>query len=342
MHPPKPAEAAVMATTDTEPADNTLTEQEKEAGWELLFDGTSTEHWRGAHQEKLSQAGLDGRRRDADCAGFRRGRVAEWRRHRDHNEYSDFEFQVDFKLTEGANSGIKYFVTEAYNSNKSAIGLEYQLLDDARHPDAKLGNNGGGTRTLASLYDLKAADANKPANPIGEWNTARLVVKGNQVTHYLNGEKVLEYERGSDEYHQLVQGSKYKDWDNFGWPTAVTSCSRTTATGCTSKISSCAIFRPPKLIAPLAQVYENSAIIRQHKEQILQRWMDRVKQEVPEAKTHDYVALRDDIPDLLDNLVESIERDDQRIVGITTSSTANCGRPLRTICYPTSSESTGY
>ncbi|MGB3781008.1 MAG: DUF1080 domain-containing protein [Tunicatimonas sp.] len=210
------AEAPVVTTADTAPADNTLTDQEKAEGWELLFDGTSTDHWRGAHKENFPEGGWtveDGMLvvESSDGAESQNGGDIVT-----NDEYSNFVFQTDFKLTEGANSGIKYFVTEAYNSDKSAIGLEYQLLDDERHPDAKLGNNGGGTRTLASLYDLKGAPTDKPAKPIGEWNTARLEVNGKQVTHYLNGTKVLEYERGSDAYHQLVQGSKYKDWDNFG------------------------------------------------------------------------------------------------------------------------------
>lgn len=213
--PTEAAEAAVLTTTQ-EPADNTLTEQERADGWRLLFDGTSTEHWRGAHRETFPEQGwriANGMLivQASDGAESQNGGDIVTR-----EEFSDFEFQTDFKLTEGANSGIKYFVTEAYNPEGSAIGLEYQLLDDARHPDAKLGNNGGGTRTLASLYDLQGAPTDKPARPIGEWNTARVVVRGNQVTHYLNGEKVLEYDRGSDEYDQRVQGSKYKDWENFG------------------------------------------------------------------------------------------------------------------------------
>lgn len=215
--PSESAEAAVVVTTDeADPADNTLTEQEKQDGWELLFDGQSTEHWRGAHQSSFPAKGWTIEEgmlivQSSDGAESQNGGDIVT-----HEEYSDFEFQVDFKLTEGANSGIKYFVTEGYDSKKSAIGLEYQLLDDARHPDAKLGNNGGGTRTLASLYDLKAAPDNKPVHPIGEWNTARVVVQDNRVTHYLNGEKVLEYDRGSNEYKQLVQASKYQKWEDFG------------------------------------------------------------------------------------------------------------------------------
>ena len=214
--PDETTETAAVVTADEAPADNTPHGSGETRWLGTPVDGTSTDHWRGAHQEGFPEQGWkveDGMLtvQASDGAESQNGGDIVTK-----DEYSDFEFQVDFKLTEGANSGIKYFVTEAYNSSKSAIGIEYQLLDDARHPDAKLGNNGGDTRTLASLYDLKAAPDNKPFNPVGEWNTARVVVQGQQVAHYLNGEKVLEYERGSDEFKQLVQASKYQDWDNFG------------------------------------------------------------------------------------------------------------------------------
>jgi len=208
-----PAEVAVVAE---ETGDNTLTDQEQQDGWTLLFDGQSTNNWRGVHKDAFPEQGWkieDGQLAvlSSDGAESQNGGDIVTK-----NEYDNFEFQVDFKLTEGANSGIKYFVTEGYNSGASAIGLEYQLLDDEKHPDAKKGNNGGGTRTLASLYDLKGAPDSKPFKGIGEWNTARIVVQDTKVEHYLNGEKVLEYERGSDEYNTLVENSKYVKWDNFG------------------------------------------------------------------------------------------------------------------------------
>ncbi len=130
--------------------------------------------------------------------------------------YSDFELKLDFKITEGANSGIKYYVnTELNKGEGSSIGLEFQILDDERHPDAKLGNHEG-SRTIGSLYDLIQADTNKVVHPIGEWNQARIVSKNNHVEHWLNGRKVLEYERKSPEYLQLVKESKYVKWPNFG------------------------------------------------------------------------------------------------------------------------------
>ncbi len=114
-----------------------------------------------------------------------------------------------------ANSGIKYFVDADLNKGEgSAIGLEYQILDDERHPDAKLGNHEG-SRTLASLYDLIKAK-NKRPNPIGEWNHARIISKGNQVEHWLNGRLVLKYTRNTPKFQQLVDESKYKVWPGFG------------------------------------------------------------------------------------------------------------------------------
>jgi hypothetical protein len=131
-------------------------------------------------------------------------------------EYSAFDLSFDFKFTPGANSGVKYFVTLSENNAGSAIGLEYQILDDTLHPDAKLGRDGN--RTLASLYDLIKADKTKRfIHQPGQWNTGRVVVSpNNHVVHYLNGVKVLEYDRGSQAFRDLVALSKYKVWKNFG------------------------------------------------------------------------------------------------------------------------------
>ncbi len=195
---------------------NQLTHTESEDGWQLLWDGETTDGWRGAKLEAFPDRGWEiqdgvltvlSSGGEESAAG---GDIVTV------EEYGDFEFKTDFKITEGANSGIKYYVdTELNKAEGSAIGLEYQILDDERHPDAKLGNHEG-SRTLASLYDLIAADAAKPVNPIGEWNTAHIVSKEGHVEHWLNGVKVLEYERGSDDYRQLVSESKYKVWPAFG------------------------------------------------------------------------------------------------------------------------------
>ena len=139
------------------------------------------------------------------------------------NKYKNFELEVDFKLTEGANSGLKYFVdTELNKGEGSAIGCEYQILDDKNHPDALLG--AAGNRTLASLYDLIPANAlfyapnestPKRVNNYG-WNRAKIIVDGNHVEHYLNGIKVVDYERSTQMWRALVARSKYVVWQNFG------------------------------------------------------------------------------------------------------------------------------
>jgi hypothetical protein len=118
-------------------------------------------------------------------------------------------------LSAGANSGIKYYVNADLNKGEgSAIGLEYQILDDERHADAKVGRLPG-IRTLASLYDLIKPE-NRESRPIGEWNHAQIISRGSTVEHWLNGRKVLEYERGSEAYRTLVAKSKYKVWPKFG------------------------------------------------------------------------------------------------------------------------------
>jgi hypothetical protein len=125
------------------------------------------------------------------------------------DQYLDFELKADFKLTEGANSGIKYLVSlQEHKGKTSAFGLEFQILDDERHPDAKNGKNGN--RTMGSLYDL-IPPRGKLVHPVGQWNTARIVVKDSHVEHWLNDIKVVDYERGTNAFRELVAGSKYSN-----------------------------------------------------------------------------------------------------------------------------------
>ncbi len=193
---------------------NVLTKQEEKEGWKLLFDGTTMKGWRGAYMDSLPTKGWvvrDGML-VVESSGGREaafgGDIVT------NDEYGNFELKVDFQLTTGANSGIKYFVMEEQpRTPGSAKGLEYQLLDDANHPDAKLGIKGN--RTLASLYDLIPA-TNKRVNPVGEWNHARILVDGKHVEHWLNDAKVLAYERGSKEFLAHKAESKFKDLPGFG------------------------------------------------------------------------------------------------------------------------------
>lgn len=194
---------------------NELSSKEQQEGWQLLFNGKNFEGWRGAYKEHFPDSGwaiVDG------CLSKIKSKGGESRAGGDivtKQTFSNFELVVDWKITKEANSGIKYFVTEFQPKPPgSAIGLEFQILDDENHPDAKLGKNGN--RKAGSLYDLIPAPTNKKLNPVGEWNTARIVSKGNHVEHWLNGEKTIEYERGSETFKNTVAESKYKIWKNFG------------------------------------------------------------------------------------------------------------------------------
>jgi len=195
---------------------NRLTAAEKEEGWELLWDGSTTAGWRGARLDEFPEKGWVIENGELVVLSSGGAESAAGGDIVTRELYGDFELKVDFKITEGANSGIKYFVDTDLNKGPgSSIGLEYQILDDERHPDAKLGNHEG-SRTLASLYDLIAANPDKPVHRIGEWNRAHIISKGNHVEHWLNGMKVLEYERRSDAYRKLVSESKYVEWPGFG------------------------------------------------------------------------------------------------------------------------------
>jgi hypothetical protein len=193
---------------------NTLTEKEKKAGWTLLFDGKSMKGWRGAYMDSLPKKGWEAKDGMLIVQESGGGEAAFGGDIVTLKEYSSFELTLDFKLTDGANSGIKYFVIEQQPKTPgSAKGLEYQILDDVKHPDAKLGINGN--RTLASLYDIMPA-SNKKVNPIGEWNRARILVKGKHVEHWLNGVKVLEFVRGGKAFLAHKAESKFKDIPEFG------------------------------------------------------------------------------------------------------------------------------
>lgn len=195
---------------------NQLSEEEKHNGVSLLWDGKTAQGWRGAYNDRFPEKGWE--IKDGALSVLPSG-GAESANGGDivtEKKYGAFILQFDFKLTEGANSGVKYFVTEKENNTGSAIGLEYQILDDARHPDAQLGVVGN--RKLAALYDLiPSLPMPRARRPVGEWNRGMIIVHpDNRVEHWLNGWKVLEYQRGAPYYHALVARSKYAQWKDFG------------------------------------------------------------------------------------------------------------------------------
>jgi hypothetical protein len=208
------AMAHCQKSSPLEQEQDVLSKKEIAGGWKLLFDGKTMNGWRGAYLDSLPTRGWEVRDGMLIVQASGGGEAAFGGDIVTRDEYSNFDLMLEFKLTEGANSGIKYFVAEQQPKTPgSAKGLEYQILDDAKHPDAKLGIDGN--RTLASLYDLLPAK-NKKTRPVGEWNQARIVVRGKHVEHWLNGVKVLEYDRGGREFLAYKTVSKFKDLAGFG------------------------------------------------------------------------------------------------------------------------------
>ena len=199
---------------------NNLTEQEQKQGWKLLFNGKNLDNWRTAFKTTSPTTGWLIKDGVLHIVGSDGSQSLTYGDIVTRDSFKFFELTFEFQLTEGANSGVKYFVNEKYDSKGSAIGLEYQILDDEHHPDAKLG--AVGNRTLASLYDLIPSykQVKRFQRKTTDWQYGRIVVRpDNTVQHWLNGFKVVEYERGSNIYNALVARSKHAIWEGFGMNT---------------------------------------------------------------------------------------------------------------------------
>lgn len=193
-------------------APNTLTKAESAAGWHLLWDGKTTSGWISAKHPGFAEGGWNinnGVFTVTDHEGEDGGNAGDIMT---TATFTNFELSVDFRITRGANSGIKYFVDP--DKTGKSIGFEYQILDDAVHPDAKKGKNGN--RTQGSLYDILPAPATKIEHPIGQWNTARIVVRGAHIEHWLNGKKILDFERFTPHFRALIAESKFNKIPQFG------------------------------------------------------------------------------------------------------------------------------
>lgn len=196
--------ALAVSVTSAGEIPNQLTKQEKAAGWKLLFDGHTTQGWHAFKKQSFPAKGWVVEDGWLHCLGQHGGDVLS------DGQYDQFELEWEWKLEPKGNSGLKYFVLETRNS---AIGHEYQMLDDDLHPDGKLGE---GKRVTASFYDVLKPAVKPPTRPLGEVNQSRVVVKGNHVEHWLNGVKVLDYECGSPELKAAVAQSKFKTTAGFG------------------------------------------------------------------------------------------------------------------------------
>jgi hypothetical protein len=183
---------------------NILTPEEKAAGWQLLFNGNSLDGWRGYRMTGLPEAGWEVRDGLLKTVPKVRGRELIT-----VQKFDDFEFSWEWKIAPAGNNGIKYFVTE---ERPAAPGHEYQMIDDERNEDGKVGPQ----RTTASFYDILPPATDKPTKPAGEWNQSRVRVQGNHVEHWLNGKKVLEYELGGDQVKAGLAKSKFRTFPDFG------------------------------------------------------------------------------------------------------------------------------
>ncbi len=177
-------------------------QEQDEKDFETLFDGSSLDHWRGYGSEEIGKGwSISGKTLYFDGSGG--GDIVT------RETYDNFELRFDWKVEKGANSGVMYRVSLG-DSAPYFSGPEYQILDDAQHRD--------GSNTLtsaASLYGLYKAEE-KELKEVGEWNSARIVLDGNTIEHWLNGTKVVSAEIGSDDWNEKVDASKFKTWEKFG------------------------------------------------------------------------------------------------------------------------------
>ncbi len=198
---------------------NTLTPTERAAGWRLLFDGRTLAGWRGLGYDTVPTAhwvvvnGAIKKIASGNVPRVADGRPLVGGDLMTVDSFADFELSWEWKVTPGANSGVKYNVSEAMSVSPphSALGFEYQMLDDDRHEDGKLPSH-----RAAALYDLIAPNEKKHLHPVGEWNRSRIVFRGNHGEHWLNGEKVVEFELGTAHMDSLLAASKYKTIPGFG------------------------------------------------------------------------------------------------------------------------------
>ena len=213
--------------------DNFLTEKQKEDGWKFIFDGNTSSGWLGAKSDSFPSKGWKINNGILSVLSFNGKESQNGGDIITKDKYQNFELELDFKITRGANSGIKYFVDLDLNKGTgSAIGLEYQILDNKFHLDASKKfrvmelegekwelkkEDVKRNRGVASLYDLIEAEKfNHKSVSAGQWHRAKIISNNGHVEHWLDNEKVLEYNRFSQVFKALIQYSKYSKWENFG------------------------------------------------------------------------------------------------------------------------------
>jgi len=211
-----PGAEVVLGNVET----NTLTTDERRAGWRLLFDGKTFNGWRGLGYDTVPSAhwkienGTIRKLADGQVPRLPDGQPAAGGDLMTKDTFRDFELTWEWKISPAGNSGVKYNVSEeismANAPNHAALGFEYQMLDDSLHEDNKVPSHRAG-----ALYDLIAPNASKRLKPVGQWNSSRIVFRGNHGEHWLNGTKVVDFELGTPHMDSLLAASKYKSIPNF-------------------------------------------------------------------------------------------------------------------------------
>ena len=203
------------------PVPNVLTAAEEASGWKLLFDGSTFAGWRGLGRDSIPEGHWtieDGSIRkvaSGEVPTAPDGQPLEGGDIMTTSTYGDFELAFEWKVGPGANSGVKYNVSERMSVASppvhAALGFEYQVLDDDLHPDAR----NGPTRTAAALYDLLPPGPAKRLREVGSYNQARILFRGSHGEHWLNGARVLEFELGSAGFDSAFASSKYHPVEGF-------------------------------------------------------------------------------------------------------------------------------
>ena len=213
--------AAVLQTMPPAAArPHELTAAQRATGWRLLFDGRTLSGWRGLGYDSVPTAhwkvadGAIEKIASGNVPKLADGQPAHGGDLMTVDSFGDFELAFEWKVAPGANSGVKYNVSEQLSMslapNHAALGFEYQILDDDRHEDGKLPSHRAG-----ALYDLIAPNARKHVRPVGEWNRSRIVFRGGHGEHWLNGEKIVEFDLGTPRMDSLIAASKYRSIPGF-------------------------------------------------------------------------------------------------------------------------------
>ncbi|HNQ83523.1 MAG TPA: DUF1080 domain-containing protein [Bacteroidales bacterium] len=192
--------------------ENMLTKKEKKEGWALLFDGKSANGWRGYNKTAFPEKGWAVEEGTLHVIGSSRGEAGGGGDLLFDKKFRNFELSIEWKVSEGGNSGIFYLAQEIPGEPVWKSAPEMQILDNEKHPDAKLGVDGN--RAAGSLYDLIPGDF-KAVKPAGQWNQVRIMVYKGTVVHYVNGKAVLEYHLWTEDWKNMVLNSKFKDYEWF-------------------------------------------------------------------------------------------------------------------------------